>query len=139
MGAVLSSPLTKDILRPHRGVCKRHTPGQRKGPHLQTDRYRAPPDATPAAEPTPVDEVVVEPFRGSVLVGVVVLVVDADAVALAFFLGLILGIVVVVVVVVAPVVAFSTSCAEASSCSIAAISAWYCDRSCAFSAACALL
>jgi hypothetical protein len=85
---------------------------------------------------------VVEPFRGSVLVGDVEVVVDAVVdVPLVFFVPFpfTFGRVVVVVVVVGPVVAFSTSCAEASCCSMAAISAWYVDRSCAFSAACAAL
>jgi hypothetical protein len=90
-----------------------------------------------------VGDVVVTPPRGSVLVGAVdVVVVDAvvDVAPLVFlvpFVG-IFGRVVVVVVVVLPVVAFSTSCADASCCSIAAMSAWYCERFCAFSAACAL-
>ena len=88
----------------------------------------------------------VEPIRGSVLVGavdvvVVEAVVDVDVVLLVFFdpfAGVILGsVVVVVVVVVPPVVAFSTSWAEASCCSIAAMSAWYCERFPAFRAACA--
>ena len=76
-------------------------------------RYRPPPDTTPAADAF-VDDVVVEPFRGSVLVGDVdVVVVDdvVDVVPLVFFVPVpfSFGIVVVVVVVVGPVVAFSTS------------------------------
>jgi hypothetical protein len=86
---------------------------------------------------------VVGPPRGSVLVGDVDVAVVDEVVAevpLAFFFepGFSFGIVVVVVVVL-PVVAFSTSWAEASCCSIAAMSAWYAERSCALSAACALV
>jgi hypothetical protein len=79
-----------------------------------------------------------------VLVGAVdVVVVDdvvVDVVPLVFFpfAGIFGIVVVVVVVVVPPVVAFSTSWAEASCCSMAAMSVWYCERFCAFSAACAL-
>jgi hypothetical protein len=101
-----------------------------------------PPGTVPTADAL-VGDVVVAPPRGSVLVGAVdVVLVDAFVVVvvpLVFFVpfGGIFGSVVVVVVVVLPVVAFSTSWAEASCCSIAMMSAWYCCRFCAFSAACA--
>ena len=79
----------------------------------ETKPYRPAPWITPTADAFVVD-VVVEPFRGSVLVGDVdVVVVEdvVDVVELVFFVPFpfSFGMVVVVVVVVGPVVAFSTS------------------------------